>query len=212
MHPFFETNHPFGNVVLNFRGRAVNDLSAFAAGYHAAGMILVNKMESSHGYRDYDGYPILYLYRHALELYLKAIVYRGAQLLELISDERIKTDKLWTKHQLAPLLPSIKAIFQALHWEWNFEVSGLKSFDDFCALIKEIEKIDPQSYSFRYPINTRGDALHETHFVMNVIHFGKKMDPLLHLLSGAVTGVEEQWDATADVVYSLRELFKEHLY
>ena len=84
----------------------------------------------------------MFLYRHALELYLKAIVYRGAQLLGLISDEKLNTEKLLTRHKLTGFLPAIEAIFKAVEWEWNFEVSGLKSFDDFADLIKEIEKID----------------------------------------------------------------------
>lgn len=188
MHHFFESNRPHGNVVFNFRGRAINDLSAFAAGYHEAGKTLVSNMESAAGYRDYEGYPILFLYRHALELYLKAIVYRGAQLLGLISDEKPNTEKLLTSHKLTRLLPTIEAIFRAVEWEWDFEVFGLRSFDDFADLIKEIEKIDPQSYCFRYPVNTTGEAALPQHFVVNVVTFGKKMDSVLELLSGAVTG------------------------
>src|SRR6266481_6394898 len=138
MHHFFKSTLPHGNVVFNFRGRAINDLSAFAAGYHEAGKILVSQLESASGYRDYEGYPILFLYRHALELYLKAIVYQGAQLVGLISDEKLNTEKLLTSHKLTGLVPAIEAIFKAVGWKWNCEVSGLNSFDDFADLIREI--------------------------------------------------------------------------
>jgi hypothetical protein len=209
MHHFFESNRPHGNVVFNFRGRAINDLSAFAAGYHEAGKTLVSKMESAASYRDYEGYPILFLYRHALELYLKAIVYRGAQLLGLISEEKPHTEKLLTSHKLTRLLPTIEAIFRAVEWEWDFELIGLRSFDDFADLIKEIEKIDPQSYCFRYPVNTTGEAALPQHFVVNVVTFGKKMDSVLELLSGTVTGLQDHWDDTAEVMYLLQEVLKE---
>jgi hypothetical protein len=209
MHDFFKSGRPHGNVVFNFRGRAINDLSAFAAGYHEAGKTLVSKMESGQGYRDYEGYAILFLYRHALELYLKAIVYRGAQLLGLISDEKPNTETLLTSHKLTRLLPTIEAIFRAVEWNWDFEVSGLKSFDDFADLFGEIEKIDPQSYCFRYPVNTTGEPALSKHFVVNAIDFGKKMDSVLDLLSGAVTGLQEQWDDTAEVMYLLQEVLKE---
>lgn len=209
MHHFFESNRPHGNVVFNFRGRAINDLSAFAAGYHEAGKTLVSKMGSAAGYRDYEGYPILFLYRHALELYLKAIVYRGAQLLGLISEEKPHTKKLLTSHKLTRLLPTIEAIFRAVEWEWDFELIGLRSFDDFADLIKEIEKIDPQSYCFRYPVNTAGEAALPQHFVVNVVTFGKKMDSVLELLSGAVTGLQDHWNDTAEMMYLLQEVLKE---
>jgi hypothetical protein len=209
MHDFFKSSRPRGNVVFNFRGRAIDDLTAFAAGYHEAGKTLISKMESAPGYRDYEGYPILFLYRHALELYLKAIVYRGAQLLGLISDDKPNTEKLLTNHKLIRLLPTIEAIFRAVEWKWDFEVSGLKSFDDFADLIREIEKIDPQSYCFRYPVNTTGEAALSKHFVVNVVNFGKKMDSVLDLLSGAVTGLQERWDDTAEVMYLLQEVLKE---
>jgi hypothetical protein len=216
VHHFFKSSRPRGNVVFNFRGRAINDLSAFAAGYHEAGKTLISKMESVAGYRDYEGYPILFLYRHALELYLKAIVYRGAQLLGLISDEKPNTEKLLTSHKLTRFLPTIEAIFRAVEWKWDFDVSGLKSFDDFADLIREfadlireIEKIDPQSYCFRYPVTTTGEAPLSKHFVVNVVNFGKNMDSVLDLLSGAVTGLQEQWDDTAEVMYLLQEVLKE---
>jgi len=136
-------------------------------------------------------------------------VYRGAQLLGLISDEKPNTEKLLTNHKLIRLLPTIEAIFRAVEWKWDFEVSGLKSFDDFADLIREIEKIDPQSYCFRYPVNTTGEAALSKHFVVNVVNFGKKMDSVLDLLSGAVTGLQERWDDTAEVMYLLQEVLKE---
>jgi hypothetical protein len=207
MHSFFEPLPTLGNVVFNFRGRAINDLRAFVAGYHEAGKALIDQMLSTAGYRDYEGYPILFLYRHGLELYLKAIVYRGAQLAGVISDKQFDTEKLWSRHELTPLLPHVESIFKCLGWEWDFEVSGLKSFDDFATLIKAIEGLDPRSYCFRYPVNTKGEAALPKHFIVNVISFGRKMDPVLELLDAAVTGLEEEWQATAEALYNLREFF-----
>ena len=181
MHSFFEPIPAHGNVVFNFRGRAINDLRVFAAGYHEAGKALISQMASSSGYRDYEGYPILFLYRHGLELYLKAIVYRGAQLAGVIADEKIATEKLWSRHELTPLLPHVEGIFKSVGWEWDFEVSGLKSFDDFTTLLEAIERLDPRSYCFRYPVNTKGEAALPNHFIVNVISFGRKMDPVLEL-------------------------------
>src|SRR5262245_57418129 len=76
-------------------------------------------MEASLGYSDYEGYPILFLYRHALELYIKPIVYRGAQLCRLI-DEKLNTENLFKAHKLTEFLPQIEAIFKAVGWKWDF--------------------------------------------------------------------------------------------
>lgn len=208
MKNFFDSNSIHGNVVFNFRGNPIDDLSAFAQGYHIAGKSLVEKMESSVGYPDYEGYPILFLYRHAIELFIKAIVYKGAKLLRLISDENLNTENLFKEHQLSTFLPAIKIIFKGLDWKWDFEISGLKSFEDFSDLIKEIDSIDPHSYNFRYPIKTTGKASLNKHFVINVIDFGKKLDPILDLLSGAITGLDYEWNITAEAHYEFQKIIK----
>ncbi len=209
MHKFFRSSSIHGNVLLNFTQNPVNDLSAFAEGYHEAGKYLVNRMAKGRGYADYEGYPILFLYRHALELYLKAIVFKGAMLLRLISSERIDTDRLFRNHGLVSLLPPVRAIFRDLGWQWDFEVSALRTFDDFSELVRAIDRIDPYSYAFRYPVDKHGDSPVERHLVLNVIGFGRKMDAVLDLLSAAVTGLEHKWDATADVMYELQEIVRE---
>ncbi len=67
MHWVFKSKNPHGNVVFNFSHNAIEDLAHFAKGYHRAGKHLAEKLAASRGYADFDGYPILFLYRHALE-------------------------------------------------------------------------------------------------------------------------------------------------
>ncbi|MCI0557722.1 MAG: hypothetical protein MN733_04450 [Nitrososphaera sp.] len=209
LHPFFKSDNGHGNVVFNFQGSAIDDLIAFARGYHAAGKHLAQRMAVAPGYRDYDGYPILFLYRHSLELHLKAIVIRGAKLLGLISEEKINTQNLWKKHKFVGLLPAVESIFNGMQWDWDFEVSGLRSWDDFCALVNGIEQIDPQSYNFRYPVDTSGEAALPKHLVLNIVAFARRMDPVLDLLYGAVAGIQEKWDNVAEAAYFIQELFKD---
>src|SRR5437899_99511 len=172
-HFFFNAPYVHGNVVFNFLGRPVRDLRIFALTYHEAGRRLAAPMVSGTGYRDYDGYPILFLYRHALELYLKAIVYRGAMLLRLINEDELVTEKLFARHDLKRLVPAIRTIFEKMRW--SFEGSGLASVEDFMDLLSEIDKIDTHSYAFRYPIRKSGEAHLPHHFVINVVHFSQHM-------------------------------------
>jgi hypothetical protein len=207
MHHFFASTHLHGNVVLSFTPRPIDDLEAFALGYREAGKNLANQMAAAKGYADYDGYPILFLYRHALELYLKAIVYRGARLVGLISPQSVNTEKLFHRHSLAPLLPSIQAIFKQMNW--NFEGSGLASYDDFADFVRGLDEIDPGSYAFRYPIDRSGQAHLPHHFVLNVVEFAGRMDTLLEFLEGAATGIGEEWRAELEAQHELQRWVEE---
>ncbi|MFQ5926113.1 MAG: hypothetical protein ACE5MH_01620 [Terriglobia bacterium] len=205
MHHFFQSTNFHGNVVFNFTGQPILDLTAFALGYHMAGQALAARMAASRGYADYEGYPILFLYRHALELYLKAIVYRAAMLLKLVSEEQVDTRQLFQRHKLVRLLPAIRAIFNEM--DWDFEGSGLASFDDFASFIRDLDSVDPGSYAFRYPVNRSGEAHLPHHFVVNVVSFAQRMDILLRFLEGGATGIEEHWTAAAESRYELQQLF-----
>ena len=209
MHSYLKSTSTHGNVVFNFRGDPIGDLSAYASGYHRAASALVDRIDQVTGYPDYDGYPILFLYRHALELYLKTVVYKGAKLLEVIDEEAPDLDSLFCDHRLARLLPAFKQILEGVEWPWDSDVDGAKTFEDFRELVNSIESIDPRSYSFRYPIDTRQNASLPQHHVINVIQFGRSMDRVLELIDGAVTGLSETWDATAEAIHEIRRVFKE---
>src|SRR5947207_1757305 len=112
MKPFVNVSSPTGNVVFNFSGNPIRDLTAFAHGYREAARTLATPF-SGDAYADYNGYPVLYLYRDSLELYLKAVVYRGAQLMGLVGQEYPSNPDLFKKHGLTRLLPSVRAIFKA---------------------------------------------------------------------------------------------------
>jgi hypothetical protein len=209
IHPFFVGDDVHGNVVFNFHGNPVNDLAAFAAGYHDGAKVLVANMEAKLGYADYEGYPIFFLYRHALELYLKAIVYRGALLCRLASATVIRVDKLFARHDLARLLPPVKEIFDHVGWNWQVEVPGLESWEGVSKLVRAIDGIDRGSSSFRYPVTSDGSAPLQRHLVLNAIAFGHRMDPLLDILGGAVTGLDDTWDTWAKKAHFLQELINE---
>ena len=208
LHPFFRGESVHGNVVFNFLKPAIGQFEAFAAGYHEAGKVLVTNMKASRGYRDYDGYPILYLYRHALELYLKAFIYRGVRLLEIRDNQKLETGFLLTSHRLSSFLPAFRAILTSIDWKWDFEITGFNSLDDFEDLIIGIEKVDADSYCFRYPVTTKGDSALPKHFVVNVINFAKHMDKILDMLDGAIRGLKYEWNLTVEFEYIIKDFLK----
>jgi len=206
MHWVFRGDSPKGNVVFNFRGNLIDDLAAFARGYHDAGRLLSREMASASGYRDSDGYPILYLYRHALELYLKAVVYRGAQLAHLLDAGQIDTAKLFKSHKLSNLLPALTAVLESLGRKEEFETPSLRSYDEFTNLVRGVDEIDPDSFAFRYPITKDQDPAIGHHTVLNAVAFAEHLDPVLAFLDGAVTGLDEEFNASAEMKYEIQQV------
>jgi hypothetical protein len=131
------------------------------------------------------------LYRHALELYLKAIVIRGDQLLHSLSRERVGTSQVFKIHRLSSLFKKAQEVFHELEWTWETDTPGIKDLAEFAELLRGIEAFDPESFAFRYPTNTKGQAALNHHTVFNVIAFSRNMDPILELLDGVVVGLDE---------------------
>lgn len=77
----FHASPSYGNVVLNFRHATNDEFAVYAEAFHWAGNILAEKMFDQAGYNDLEACPIVFLYRRALELYLKAIALDGIKIM-----------------------------------------------------------------------------------------------------------------------------------
>ena len=208
MHWVFRGENPHGNVVINFRGNPVDELAPFAHGYRDAGKKLARELPLS-GYRDLDGYPILFLFRHALELYMKAVVYRGAQLARVLDSRTIDTAKLFKTHNLSRLLPGLAAVLETMGWQDDFQTPHIHDFAEFSDLVRGIDEIDSDSSSFRYPVTSKGRPAVSHHSVVNALAFAEHVDSILGLLDGAVTGLQEEFDVAAEAKWILQEMAKE---
>lgn len=206
LHRFLDGTTGHGNVVFNFVGHPSEDLWAFGAGYRAAGKALADRIAESHAYPDYEGYPVLFLYRHALELYLKAVVYQHARLLGIASGSLIDRS-LFKTHDLTRLLPAIKAIWQARGL--SFEGTAFSSFDDFATFIRSLHDIERASASFRYPVACDGEPAFPHHLALNVVFFGRCLDGLLDHLHAYAQGLEEEFELGAEARSELQQLFED---
>lgn len=204
VRPFINISDP-GNVVFNFTRDPIGDLTAYAFGYKEAAKLLVAEFSRSSPRPDYEGYPILYLYRHSLELYLKAIVYRSARLLGLMGKDKPDLTRLFTRHELAPLIPAVRAVFDAMQWSFEFEGSEFVSFNEFEQFIEDIDSLDGRSHAFRYPVNRDGRANLREHYVLNVISFATIMDALLDFLEGAADLIEWNFEVIARAEYEIQQ-------
>ena len=147
----------------------------------------------------------MFLYRHALELYLKSIVYWGNSLLRLRKRRiTLKQTALFRTHSLKKLTLGVRPIFRLAGTLQNWPNPEFKSFVHFKRIVLEFDRIDPGSYSFRYPVDRNGCGSLPHHFCFNVVDFGRKFDGLLRILDGAATWAYEEFQAEAEALHRSR--------
>ncbi|MGB1014374.1 MAG: hypothetical protein ACPG4T_09605 [Nannocystaceae bacterium] len=110
--------------------------STYAICYKKAGDILVGQAKADSMVVDFLGYPTVFLYRHYLELSLKDFCNRLGEKPKL-------------NHGLIPLWRVIRDYFD--------ETKSDPDFDAVESVIKEWERYDRGSFSFRYPTKKSGE-------------------------------------------------------
>jgi hypothetical protein len=127
--------------------------------------------------------PVVFMYRHAVELHLKAIVLgEGGNFLPTKPDP-ISVSK---SHSVSWLAQFACQIVTALKWEPEFKCEGIETLADFKAVVEEINSVDPGSYSFRCPVDPQSaSSIHE---------FARKMDALIDLLAATADALAAEWD------------------
>jgi hypothetical protein len=198
----FTVDDADGNVTLNYWGHPVNQFASLADSYTRAATVLAkNFAEDSRS--DFDAYPLVFMYRHALELYLKAILNLGNQLAVTTYNEELHTEDIFKNHSLTTHLLIVKRIFTEAGWEEDYPHMGLDEplFED---VLKEFDELDKGSYTFRYTVKKDGTASIEKDFAFSVPNFVAIMDRILNNLSGACYGLEVMSDQAAEMYHEAK--------
>lgn len=116
----------------------------YIIGYKEAGDLLVESVANRRGMADSLIFPIVFLYRHYIELRLKSLLHDGCRLLDLEYKQK-------SEHQLLKLWPKVRDILVEL-WP-DDDKSQLEAMD---RLIMQFEQVDPRSTTFRYPKDFEG--------------------------------------------------------
>lgn len=204
-HSLFRSGRTDGNVVLNFQDAASGEFGVYARAFHKAGQILFERMFAKSSYSSLEGCPIIFLYRHALELYLKAIVLHGEAILLMNGKTLISNRSLLQKHSLLPFFPLLKQTFDAVGWTWELDIEGLRTFDEVEELLRDFETVDHASYTFRYPVDKKGNPSVPHHFMVHMPTFCERMDALLEALEAALIGLEVTEDRMLEAAYYAQE-------
>jgi len=159
---------------------------AYAQGYKIAADRLIDSLESDRINLDLLIYPIVFMYRQSIELFLKTIIKDGNILLEIQESypKTHKIDIIWieTRKVLENIWPGSPK-------------SDLEKIEHY---IKEFSKHDPSSESFRYPVNRKGKKHLEDLTHINIRNLKDIMDELLSLLGGASAGISYYLDYKSD--------------
>lgn len=123
---------------------APSDWHARAWGFKRAADILAEHVLANWTGGDLMIYPIIFLYRHHLELSLKEIIIKGNELL----DEQIKLKNV---HSLCELWSDCRTVLQRI--DVAIDIPATEAFE---ANIRQLDQIDPESMSFRYPVTKNG--------------------------------------------------------
>src|SRR5712664_1943783 len=144
------------NAVLD-RWTGVGDFPA--AGYRHATEVLLRRLlsdpEGTAGERDSLVLPILFLFRHYLELRFKDIIVYGQVLSGQYTQWRLGHDleSLWTEAQ---------GLYSAV-----YESGAPAGFVKVGECVTDLRQLDPNSTSFRYPRDTNGRPVFE-HLVIGL--------------------------------------------
>jgi hypothetical protein len=117
-----------------FSSEPTGEFGYYGNGFLEAARTLARAFVRRRGRRQIDIIPVLFLYRHSIELLAKGAILSGNKLMRQRGkgqDERqIFATFSHSRHRLVPLLDSVKKIYDAVGSEWYWPKSPVESFVD----------------------------------------------------------------------------------
>jgi hypothetical protein len=170
------------NTALDRHSVPQEDLYFVAQAVHKAAKTLAGTLQLGvNPLGEFDAYPVLVLYRHAIELFLKTIVLCEGGNFLLNKADPISVGKTRSVSWLAQF---VVLIVKALGWEEQFRCEGVEDLARFRAVVEEVNGIDVGHGMFQVP----GDL------VTILPEFLRRLDALLELLDSTADALAAEWD------------------
>jgi len=190
------------NFVISFTNNPKGDFHVFARGYTLAANRLAASLLEASRFSDYEAYPIVFLYRHALELSLKHVIYAGVELAAFRRMDRIN-EQMKNNHDLIDLSRTAGKVLSLLFP--NDEMLGQLN-TTVTTLCKDWSQIDPHSEAYRYPISTNGRPSTSKHQVVNLRSLATHMAAVLEELASVHFGLGMETDKAQELYEILHEV------
>lgn len=163
--------------------------TAYTEGYRRAADILIGHIDASGRDQDFLVYPVLFLYRHHLELLIKQIIGLALALAEEPDRHQYKKDD----HNLNNLWPLAQTLI--LEVDDSYRPSDFKIVKE---VVKALHQADERATDFRYAKRNDGTrSLEGIHYV-NTRRFGVQMGAASDLLGRIDNGLRYLLDRKAE--------------
>jgi hypothetical protein len=194
----------YGDALLNWRRSATSDITAYAHSYRCAAANLISLRDRrKFGSTDEHALPVLFLYRHSFELYLKALVCRAA-LVSIAEEELVLAiPRLWREHSLLRLLEMCTPLLTSRYVDmWDDELE-----QKIAHVAGELDEVDPGSYAFRYPVTSRGQPALPSNFRTNIFAYAEMLENVLDDLTEICRSLEgRRVESSAQMKLALHSL------
>jgi len=180
----------FNNACLNVSSG--NDRALYLEGYRRGARFLVEHVVKDRHDQDFLVYPIIFLYRHHIELALKNLIlqapYLLSQALTKQEDENLLKHRLeWLWRDFKPMLHTI---WKAAGWT-PLPEADIEGLEDY---IEQLAKMDADSFAFRYAHTKKGQPSLPGVTQINLRHFAETIERLA-----------DYFDALDAAIYSAAE-------
>jgi len=153
-------------------------------GYMLAGEKLVEASLTDHSQRNYLIYPILFNYRHGIEIAMKWTLNRYGRFASIYEYDK--------SHRLVDLWKACKIVMAEVGGDTDNEAD-----DAVENVIRELDRIDPGSFAFRYAETKGGADIKLPPYAVDLANLRDVMKGIDHFF----TGLDGLLDANSSSVY-----------
>jgi hypothetical protein len=159
------------------------DHLGYMEGYLRGAQKLVQHVIETGRDQDFLVYPIIFLFRHHIELVLKRIILRAPYLIERKLTDAEK--RHLGKHRLDLLWQDLKPMFTIICERAGWGTPDSEDVAGIDAYIWQLQELDPDSFSFRYARTKDGSPTLPSDLKgVNVRHFAEMMERFSSYLDG----------------------------
>jgi hypothetical protein len=184
------------SVTFAFSNQPAEEFGYYGGAFLRAARVQARSYCRRKGHLQGDKLPLLFLYRHSIELLTKGVLISGNELMSVCGDSESVEDilgrfKRWN-HRLQPMLPHLKRVFEYAGWHWYWPETAIETFEDLAAVFEELDRIDPNSHSFRYPVRLKGGRSIPADTEIELARAITTMDEVAEALETAEFGLDAQ--------------------